>query len=245
MTIMITAPPLRVADITAGYVPGHPILRGVNVSAQPGRITVILGPNGAGKSTLLKVIAGFLHPDSGTVWLGEADVSRLPPYRHVEHGVALLPQGRSVFPDLSVLENIELGGWTIRSDRGRLSAAVDAMLTRYPHLRELSSRAAGSLSGGQQRAVEIARLLVPTPSVLLIDEPSVGLSPIVASQVYKELLALKEEGRTILLVDQDVRAAIRVADYVYVLSSGKNDVEGDRTAFESDLGAMVRGWLGV
>jgi branched-chain amino acid transport system ATP-binding protein len=245
MTIMITAPPLRVADITAGYVPGHPILRSVNVSAQPGRITVILGPNGAGKSTLLKVIAGFLHPDSGTVWLGEADVSRLPPYRHVEHGVALLPQGRSVFPDLSVLENIELGGWTIRSDRGRLSAAVDAMLTRYPHLRELSSRAAGSLSGGQQRAVEIARLLVPTPSVLLIDEPSVGLSPIVASQVYKELLALKEEGRTILLVDQDVRAAIRVADYVYVLSSGKNDVEGDRTAFESDLGAMVRGWLGV
>jgi branched-chain amino acid transport system ATP-binding protein len=146
---------------------------------------------------------------------------------------------------LSVTENIELGGWTMRSDRKRLRGTVDAMFDRYPHLRPMRDRAAGSLSGGQQRAVEIARLLVPNPTVLLIDEPSVGLSPIVARQVYDELLALKGEGRTILLVDQDVRAAIGIADYVYVLNSGKNDVEGDRTSFEGDLGAMVRGWLGV
>src|SRR5262249_53275994 len=123
--------------------------------------------------------------------------------------------------------------------------AVEAMLDRYPHLRPLRHRPAASLSGGQQRAVEIARMLVSNPRVLLIDEPSVGLSPIVAAQVYGELAALKAEGRTILLVDQDVRAAIRTADYVYVLSSGRNDVEGDRAAFEGDLGAMVRGWLGV
>jgi branched-chain amino acid transport system ATP-binding protein len=231
--------------VVAGYVRGHPILRGVNLKAEPGRITVILGPNGAGKSTLLKAISGFLPPEEGTVLLGDADVGSLAPHRHIEHGIALLPQGRSVFPELSVVENIELGGWTMRSDRKRLREAVEAMLVRYPHLRPLQDRAAGSLSGGQQRAVEIARLLVPNPSVLLIDEPSVGLSPIVAHQVYQELLALKGEGRTILLVDQDVRAAIGIADYVYVLNSGKNDVEGDRTAFEGDLGAMVRGWLGV
>jgi branched-chain amino acid transport system ATP-binding protein len=241
----ISAPRLQVTNVVAGYTPGHPILRGVNLKAEPGRITVILGPNGAGKSTLLKVISGFLSPENGAVLLGEAEVSSLPPHLHIGHGVALLPQGRSVFPELSVVENIELGGWTMRSDRKRLGDAVEAMFTRYPHLRALRNRAAGSLSGGQQRAVEIARLLVPNPSVLLIDEPSVGLSPIVASQVYQELLALKAEGRTILLVDQDVRAAIRVADYVYVLSSGRNDVEGDRAAFEGDLGAMVRGWLGV
>lgn len=241
----IAAPRLQVTNVVAGYTPGHPILRGVNLRADPGRITVILGPNGAGKSTLLKVISGFLSPEMGTVLLGEADVSSLPPHRYIERGVALLPQGRSVFPELSVLDNIQLGGWTMRSDRKRLGEAVEAMLARYPHLRPLRNRAAGSLSGGQQRAVEIARLLVPNPSVLLIDEPSVGLSPIVASQVYQELLALKTEGRTIVLVDQDVRAAIRIADYVYVLSSGRNDVEGDRAAFEGDLGAMVRGWLGV
>jgi branched-chain amino acid transport system ATP-binding protein len=239
------APSLNVSNVSAGYLPGHPVLRGVNLTASPGRITVILGPNGAGKSTLLKVIAGFLPPAAGSIALGDTDISTLPPHRHVAHGIGLLPQGRSAFPDLTVVENIELGGWSMRSDRARLRAAVDAMLTRYPHLRPLRNRAAGSLSGGQQRAVEIARMLVSNPSVLLVDEPSVGLSPIVASQVYQELEALKAEGRTILLVDQDVRAAIRVADYVYVLNSGKNDIEGDRSAFEGDLGAIVRGWLGV
>ena len=241
----VNAPLLEVTSVVAGYIPGHPILRGVNLRAEPGKITVILGPNGAGKSTLLKVISGFLPPQEGTVKLGGADIGPLPPHRLIEHGLALLPQGRSVFPELSVIENIELGGWTMRSDRKRLRQSVEAMLARYPHLRPLQGRAAGSLSGGQQRAVEIARLLVPDPSVLLIDEPSVGLSPIVVHQVYKELVALKEEGRTILLVDQDVRAAIGVADFVYVLNSGRNDVQGDRTAFEGDLGAMVRGWLGV
>jgi branched-chain amino acid transport system ATP-binding protein len=241
----MAAPALIMSDVVAGYIPGHPVLRGASVRAEPGRITVILGPNGAGKSTLLKVAAGFLRPSNGSVVVGDRDIASLPAHRHIEHGIGLLSQGRSAFPELTVLENIELGGWSLRSDRKRLSASVEAMLARYPHLKELRNRPAGSLSGGQQRAVEIARLLVSNPSVLLIDEPSVGLSPIVASQVYKELLVLKAEGRTILLVDQDVRAAIRVADYVYVLNSGKNDVEGDRSSFEGDLGAMVRGWLGV
>jgi branched-chain amino acid transport system ATP-binding protein len=236
---------LQVTDLVAGYLPGHPVLRGVNLTAEPGRITVVLGPNGAGKSTLLKAITGFLKPESGAVLLGQSEISSVDPHRHVEQGIGLLPQGRSVFPELSVIENIELGGWTIRTDRTRLRNAVEAMLDRYPHLRPLRDRPAGSLSGGQQRAVEIARMLVPNPSVLLIDEPSVGLSPIVASQVYQEMIAFKAEGRTVLLVDQDVRAAIRTADYVYVLNSGRNDVEGDRAAFEGDLGAMVRGWLGV
>jgi branched-chain amino acid transport system ATP-binding protein len=236
---------LRITDVVAGYVPGHPVLRGVTVTAEPGRITVVLGPNGAGKSTLLRVVAGFLSPEAGNVRLDDADIGSLPAHRHLDRGIGLLPQGRSTFPELTVAENIELGGWTLRSDRKRRHGAVEAMFVRYPNLRDLRDRSAGSLSGGQQRAVEIARLLVSNPSVLLIDEPSVGLSPLIATQVYNELTALKAEGRTILLVDQDVRAAIKIADYVYVLNSGKNDIEGDRSAFEGDLGAMVRGWLGV
>ncbi len=241
----IVARQLRVCALSAGYSSHQPILSDVNLRAEPGKITVILGPNGAGKSTLLRVAAGFLRPSSGQVFIDQQDICSLPAYRHLEHGIGLLPQGRSTFPTLTVAENIELGGWSIRADRERLRSAVETMWARYPHLRELRDRAAGSLSGGQQRAIEIARLLVSNPSVLLIDEPSVGLSPIVAKQVYEELVALKSEGRTILLVDQDVRAAIRVADYVYVLRSGKNDIQGDRAAFEGDLGGMVRGWLGV
>lgn len=239
------APTLRITDAEAGYVPGHPVLRGVTMTAAPGKITVVLGPNGAGKSTLLKLVAGFISPITGSVRLDDDDIGALPAHHHLAHGIGLLPQGRSTFPELTVAENIELGGWVIRSDRKRLREAVDGMFERYPNLRELRHRPAGSLSGGQQRAVEIARLMVSNPSVLLIDEPSVGLSPLIASQVYKELTALRAEGRTILLVDQDVRAAIKIADYVYVLNSGKNDIEGDRSAFEGDLGNMVRGWLGV
>lgn len=236
---------LQVKNLVAGYIPGHPILRGVNLNVTPGQITVVLGPNGAGKSTALRVLAGFLAAESGSILLDGEDIVDLPTERHIASGVALLPQGHSVFPDLTVAENIELGGWILCRDRRRLRQAVDDVFERYPHLRDLRHKPAGSLSGGQQRVVEIARLLVSDPRVLLIDEPSVGLSPVIASQVYREMTTLKSEGRTILLVDQDVRAAIRIADYVYVLNSGKNDVEGDRTAFEGDLGAMVRGWLGV
>jgi branched-chain amino acid transport system ATP-binding protein len=239
------APSLKIADLVAGYTPSHPVLRGVNLAAQAGRVTVVLGPNGAGKSTLLRAIAGFLQPSSGSIVFGDNDLASLQPHRHIEHGIALLPQGRSTFPELTVAENIELGGWTMRGDRTRLRQAVEATFARYPHLQALRDRPAGSLSGGQQRAVEIARVIICNPKLLLIDEPSAGLSPIVAAQVYHELEALKAEGRTILLVDQDVRAAIKIADQVYVLNSGRNDVEGDRSAFEGDLGIMVRRWLGV
>lgn len=241
----VPAPLLRVTNVVAGYAASRPVLRDVSLTAAPGRITVVLGPNGAGKSTLLRVIAGFLPPSSGRVLLNEADVGLLPAHQHLAQGIGLLPQGRSAFPELTVLENIELGGWTLRADRKRLREAVDRMFVRYPQLQELRDRPAGNLSGGQQRMVEMARLMVSNPSVLLIDEPSVGLSPAIAARVYEELVALQAEGRTILLVDQDVRAAIRVAHHVYVLSSGKNDIDGDRSSFEGDLGALVRGWLGV
>lgn len=245
MASLAPAAALRLEEVVAGYIPGHPVLRGVNLRAEPGRLTVVLGPNGAGKSTVLKVASGFLTPDSGRVLQGEDGINRLPAHRHLARGIALLPQGRSVFPELSVEENLELGGWLWRGERERLRRGVEKVLARYPALVEMRRKPAGSLSGGQQRQLEIARLLVTDPTTLLIDEPSAGLSPIVAAQVYRELVALKAEGRTILLVDQDVRAAIEIADYVYVLNSGRNDIEGDRAAFEGDLGNMVRGWLGV
>ena len=237
---------LRMENVVAGYLPGHPVLRGVTLRAAPGKLTAVLGPNGAGKSTVLKVLSGFLVPVGGQVTANGTDIAPLPAHRHLELGIGLLPQDRSVFPELTVVENLELGAWLWRGDRTRLRRGVEAALGRYPALTDFRNRPAGSLSGGQQRMLEIARLLVTGPNALLIDEPSAGLSPIVATQVYRELATLKREGRTILLVDQDVRAAIEIADYVYVLSSGRNDAEGDHSAFEEGgLGAMVRGWLGV
>jgi branched-chain amino acid transport system ATP-binding protein len=236
---------LRLTGVHAAYVPAQPILRGINITARPGQVTVVLGPNGAGKSTMLRAAAGYLTPSEGTISLGDVDITRLPAFSHPELGIAFLPQGRSTFPDLTVAENVELGGWIFRSDKARLRQQMDKVFARYPTLAPLRDRPAGSLSGGQQRAIEIARLLMTDPSILLIDEPSVGLAPNIASQVYSELAVFRQEGRTVLLVDQDVRSAIGIADYVYVLTSGKNDAEGDRSSFEGDLGTMVRRWLGV
>lgn len=241
----ISAPRLHIKGAVAGYTPVQQILKGVDLIALPRKITVVLGPNGAGKSTLLKLVAGFVRASAGEVLLDGKNINALQVHERLGEGIGLLPQGRSAFPDMTVEENIELGGWSFRSDRNRLREAVEAMFLRYPHLEKLRDRRAGTLSGGQQRAIEIARMLISNPTVLLIDEPSVGLSPIVAAQVYKQLVELRDEGRTILLVDQDVRAAIKIADYVYVLTSGKNDIQGDRTSFEGDLGSIVRGWLGV
>jgi branched-chain amino acid transport system ATP-binding protein len=167
---------LRMEDVVAGYLPGHPVLRGVTLRAAPGKLTVLLGPNGAGKSTVLKVLSGFLAPAAGRVTANGTDISPLPDHRHLELGIALLQQGRSVFADLTVAENLELGGWLWRANRTRLRRGVEAALARYPALAEMRRRAAGSLSGGQQRTLEIARLLVTSPHTLLIDEPSAGLS---------------------------------------------------------------------
>ena len=238
---------LRMEDVVAGYLPGHPVLRGVTLRAAPGKLTVLLGPNGAGKSTVLKVLSDF-RPRRGTGDGDGTDISPLLAHRHLELGIALLPQDRSVFADLTVAENLELGGWLWRANRTRLRRGVEAALARYPALAEMRQRPAGSLSGGQQRTLEIARLLVISPHTLLIDEPSAQTSrSIVASQVYRELVIPSGRAARSCRSIRTCAQRIEIADYVYVLNSGRNDVEGDRTAFEEgDLGAMaLRGWLGV
>ncbi|HZD71868.1 MAG TPA: ATP-binding cassette domain-containing protein [Actinomycetes bacterium] len=236
---------LRVEDLVAGYDTGRPVLRGISLTAAAGRLTAILGPNGAGKSTLLRVLAGLLLPTSGRVLLDDRDIAAGPAHQRLLLGVGFLPQGRSVFPELSVGENLELGGWVLRGDRRRLAAAVAAMYERYPTLRSMRDKPAGSLSGGQQRTLEVARLLVAEPRVLLVDEPTAGLAPIIADQVYEELLALKAEGRTILLVDQNVQAAIDIADYVITVESGAKRLEGEAGRFAGSLDELIKGWLRV
>lgn len=239
------SPELVLADITAGYFAHDVVLDNVSLRVAPGQVTAVLGPNGSGKSTCLRVMSGFLRPRSGSVTLGGDDMTHLDPGERLSLGVAVLPQGRSIFPELSIEENLRLGAWQLRSERKRLEAAVEAMLDRYPTLRPIRAKPAGALSGGQARLLEFARTMILDPSVLLIDEPSVGLAPVLVDGVYEELERLKSEGRTILLVDQNVKAAVALADYVYTLAYGRNHLDGARDNFAGELDGLIKQWLSL
>lgn len=234
---------VRAVDVEAGYYPEQTVLQGVHLVAHPGRLTALLGPNGSGKSTVLRVVYGLLRPRRGQVWVGDQEVSQVPAHRRPELGMGYLPQGRSVFPGLTVHENLEVGSWALPRPARR--AAVERVYERYPALRAWRTRPAGVLSGGQQRMVEIARMMVTNPQVVLLDEPTAGLAPAAAEEVYGEVARLREEGRTVLLVDQNVRAALALADYVYSLAFGRNQLEGTREEFQRRMHAVVRDWLRV
>jgi branched-chain amino acid transport system ATP-binding protein len=234
---------LEMQAIHASYQRDLFILRGVDLCAAQGKVTIVIGPNGSGKSTMLKSVAGILKPKKGTIHLEGRDITGIELDEIIRHGISYIPQDRAVFPQMSVTENLELGCWIFRKDRNKVRARVDWALERFPALTDKARVLAGTMSGGLQRTLDIAKSLLTNPSLLLVDEPAVGLSPLVAKTIYAELVALKQEGRTILLVDQDVRSAMKIADYVYVLELGRVKVHGPREAFEGRLGEMVRSWL--
>ncbi len=234
---------LEMDGIRAGYFVNDVVLDDVSLKVQPGKVTAVLGPNGSGKSTCLRILSGFLAPRAGAVTLDGLDITSLSPGQRLSRGIALLPQGRSVFPQLSVEENLRLGAWELRKDKAALREAVADSLERYPILKKFLAKPAGSLSGGQARILEFARTLILRPSVLLIDEPSVGLAPVLVDQVYDELERLKDEGRTILLVDQNVQAAVDLADHVYTLAYGRNHLDGSRDSFAGQLDDLIKQWL--
>lgn len=234
---------LEVKDLHAAYQRDLFVLRGLDLVAADGKITIVIGPNGSGKSTLLKSIAGDLKPGKGSVTLDMQDITGIEFDAIISRGISYIPQERAVFPQMTVTENLELGCWIFRSDRARVRERVAWALERFPALKEKCRLPAGALSGGLQRMLDVGKSLLSDPSLLLVDEPSVGLSPRVAQAIYSELESLRREGRTILLVDQDVRSAMKIADYVYVLDLGRVQAHGSRDAFEGKLGDMVRGWL--
>lgn len=217
---------LEVRELYAGYYRELHILQGVNLVARPGQLTAVLGANGVGKSTLLKAVFGFLTPASGHIRLDGAEITGTPPHRMVERGVAYGPQQPGIFAEMTVEENIAIGAWTFRRDGRRIRRKLDENYARFPVLRERRRSPAGELSGGQRRMVELARVLMSDPRYLLIDEPSAGVAPVVAEAVYATLSALRDDGVGIVLVDQDIRRAFQVADYVYVMDLGRNRLEG-------------------
>ena len=234
---------LEVENVVAGYTREVPILNGVDLTAQDGVVTVILGPNGAGKSTLLKAVYGYLRPSEGEIRHDGRSLLGLRPKDMLREGIAYLIQGHSVFPRMSVHENLELGAWTMRGDKARVGEAFERVYAGFPVLKEKRSLPAGVLSGGEQRMLEIARLTMTGPRTLLLDEPSVGLMPKLVDSVYAEIARLKEDRYTILMVDQNVRKSIEIADYVYVLRLGENSHHGPVAEFRERLDAIIKEWL--
>lgn len=233
---------LEVRNLYVGYYRDLNILQDVTLNAREAQITTILGANGVGKSTALKAIFGFLKPNGGDVLLNGDSVLRVPTYERIRRGIAYIPQQPGIFPHMPVEENLKLGAWTFRSDKQRIQQKMEENYQRFPALREKRRQAAGQLSGGQQRMVEIGRTLMSDPKVLLVDEPTAGLSKKLAHDVYRMLADLRDRDHlTILLVDQEIRQALKIADYVYVLELGRNKHEGPAAEF-TDLEKAF--WVG-
>lgn len=235
--------PLVMRGIVAGYSTSDVVLDNLSLAARSGMVTAVLGPNGSGKSTALRTMFGLTNIRAGSVELEGDVINDLPVHERLRRGMALLPQGHSVFPELTVEENLLMGGWTFGADRQQIDAALDRTYEHYPMLADRSETSAGDLSGGQQRILEIARLVFTDPDVLLIDEPSAGLAPALVDDVYEEIEQLKGLRKTVLLVDQNVETAIELADYVYILEMGEKRAEGQVDEFAGDVGRIVKNWL--
>ncbi len=223
---------IEVRDLYVGYYPDLHILQGLNISAAAGKITTVLGANGVGKSTLLKAVYGFLRPHSGEILFDGEDIAGTLTHRLIDLGISYIPQQPGIFPFMTVEENLIIGAWTFRKDEERIYRKIEENYQRFPLLREKRSDQAGSLSGGQQRMVEIGRTLMTGPRVILVDEPTAGLAKLLSEEVYRMLVDLRDnDGLTIILVDQEIRQALKIADYVYVLELGRNKFEGPVSEF--------------
>jgi ABC-type branched-subunit amino acid transport system ATPase component len=201
------------------------ILHGVSLEVLPGEMVSVIGPNGAGKSTVFKTIVGLLRPTSGRILFDGRDITGLPPYELLRLGLAYVPQGRIVFPQMTVLENLEMGAY-IETDPARITDALERVNALFPILRERRNQKAGSMSGGEQQMVAIGRALMTAPKLILLDEPSLGLSPKFVSLIFEKLLDMKRVGHTMLVVEQNAAKALSVADRGYVLELGQNRFEG-------------------
>jgi len=216
-------------------------LKGIHLQVEKGQIVALLGANGAGKSTTMRTIAGLVKPKQGTVeFLGE-DVTGLRPHQLLRKGISLVPEGRAILAGMTVLENLEMGAYH-RKD-SRVKNDIQNVMRRFPILEERQNQLAGTLSGGQQQMLAIARALLSKPKLLLLDEPSMGLAPIIVAEIYKIIKDIKEEGTTVLLVEQNAKQALKIADYGYVMETGKIIAEGTAEELLKDE-RIVEAYLG-
>ena len=209
--------------MTAGYGDGPDIINTCSISANRGEIVAILGPNGAGKSTAMKAMLGLLNLKSGSVFLNGNDISKISPQERVKQGVSFVPQTRNVFAELTVKENLEIGGFLREKGLDRM---IDSIYDLFPILSEKKSQIVGQLSGGQRQQVALGRALMSEPSVLMLDEPTAGVSPIVMDELFEHIIKVKKKDVAIIMVEQNAKQALNISDRGYVLVTGQNKFEG-------------------
>ncbi|WP_326537494.1 ABC transporter ATP-binding protein [Pseudorhodoferax sp.] len=233
---------LEIDELTGGYFAGNPVLHGIRLRGAPGQLVSVLGANGAGKSSLLGAVFGFLPQVSGSIRLDGKPLAGLGTHQVARAGVRMVPENRGTLPSLTVLENLQLGGMGLPPEE--VATRVEAELARFPRLRERLRQRAGMLSGGEQQMLAIGRALMARPRLLLLDEPSQGLAPVIVEQIFELLGTLRGSDMTILLVEQDVGLSLEISDYAYVLEKGRVTREGGAAKLLGD--PMVReAFLGV
>lgn len=230
---------LSVRDLVTAYGKIE-ALKGVSLDVAPGSITCLLGPNGAGKTTLMMTIAGVLRPRKGSVKFLEKTITGLQPDAIVSRGIALVPENRLVFPSMTVLENLQAGAYQRKDD---LSADIERVFTRFPRLKERVGQHAGTLSGGEQQMLAVGRALMSRPKLLLMDEPSLGLAPLVVDEIFRTIAELHRDGATIFLVEQNAHMALKVAQHFFLMEQGKVTFSGSPGSLAEDE-VIRRAYLG-
>lgn len=217
---------LEINDIRVAYGKIE-ALRGVSFNADQGEIVTIIGANGAGKTTTLKTISGLLKPTSGTMSFAGVDIATVAPFARVDLGISQVPEGRGIFPGMTVLENLEMGKYHRKHARTEMADDLEHVYTLFPRVKERASQPAGTLSGGEQQMVAIGRALMARPQLLLLDEPSMGLAPMIVQQIFDIITRINREGMTIVLVEQNAQKALSVANRAYVMETGSVVLSGD------------------
>ena len=215
---------LKINDLRVNY-GGIEAVKGISLDVPEGKIVTLIGANGAGKSTTLRSIAGLVKPASGRIYLQAEDLTALSPDRIVSKGITLVPEGRRVFPDLTVLENLKIGAY-LRNDKEGLEHDLEWVYDLFPRLKERSWQAAGTLSGGEQQMLAVGRALMSRPKIMMMDEPSLGLAPIIVREIFDIIKEVNRQGVTILLIEQNANMALKVADVAYVLETGRITLTG-------------------
>ena len=233
----VNPPALQVDGLEAGYEPGLPIVRGASLTVQAGEVVAVLGPNGAGKSTFVKAVAGLVPVSSGTVLLQGRDITRTPAHRMVFEGLAFVPQTENVFAPMTVAENLELASAVLGGTGAQRRARLEPVYALFPDLARQQGLAAGRLSGGQRQMVAVARALIAQPRLIILDEPSAGLSPKLVAQVFDMLRQVRDSGVTVILVEQNVKAALALADRAAVLVEGHERWVAPSAELRSEAGA--------
>lgn len=215
---------LKVNDLVVSY-GGIEALKGISLEVPDGKIVTLIGANGAGKSTLLRSIIGLVKPDNGSVTYGDKELIGLNSQQIVENGITLVPEGRRVFPNLTVLENLQIGAY-LRSDKDGIAKDIRWIYDLFPRLEERSWQMAGTLSGGEQQMLAVGRALMSRPKVLMMDEPSLGLAPLIIKDIFKIIEEINRQGMTVLLIEQNANMALKIADIAYVLETGRITMTG-------------------